>query len=160
GGECRPGWLHTNVQGYQGVFFLQDAWKPIRYLTITPGAALDVAHSSDERKRTVTDFVTGTPHLSFNWDATHDGRTSIRGGFANYVDLGFLALARFESRTLFSRTCFYDADNKAYDTNCSTSGGDAGVTVGLPNGPDGGTNKLRPPRTWEYMLGAEREIVQ
>lgn len=164
---CRPGWLHTNVTGQTAVVFLQDAWKPTRYVTLTPGVALDYGGSEDDRKKTVTSFTTFTPHVSAVWDATHDGRTAVRASFNQYVDTGFLALARFAGKALFEKTCFWDEEAKSYTADCSTAGGNDGYTVGLPYGPDAVgpdgkplTRKLVPPRTWEYTLGAEREIMQ
>jgi hypothetical protein len=99
------------------------------------------------------------------WNATHDGKTALRAGLENRVDPGFLALAAWNSRALYSKRCDWDPQAMAYIRNCTSSGGDTGQTVGLPCSPDGtypdGTRcdtKLRMPRVWEYTLGAEREI--
>jgi hypothetical protein len=165
-GECRSGWIRTVITGREGHLFLQDAWKPTRHLTITPGVALHYARSLDDKERVVTNILAPTPHLQVSWDPTHDGRTVIRGSFSNYVDTGFLALARFTSRSLYSNTCFWDEDAQAFVGNCRRSGGNGATTVGLPCGPNGlnpdGSScktELRTPRTWEYTVGAEREIV-
>ncbi len=165
-GECRSGWVRTEPTGREAHIFLQDAWKPTRYVTIVPGLALHSGHSQDDQERIVTDITAFTPHLQATWDPTHDGRTVIRGSFSNYVDTGFLELAQFTGRSLYSKTCDWDPEAKAYIRNCRASGGSSATTVGLPCGPDGvgedGTScltRLRAPRTWEYTLGAEREIT-
>ena len=35
------------------------------------------------------DFAALTPHMAGAWDATHDGRTVLRGSFNQYVDVAF-----------------------------------------------------------------------
>jgi hypothetical protein len=165
-GECRSGWLRSNVQGSTTSVFLQDAWKPTRYVMITPGVAVHTGSSENDRGTAVTEIFALTPHLSASWDATHDGKTVLRASFNGYADTGFLALARFTARGLYEKQCFWDADAKAYVGNCRAQGGNTGVTVGLPCGPDGtnpdGTScrtPLRAPRVWEYTIGGEREVV-
>ncbi len=165
-GECRPGWLRSVVTGSESLVFLNDAWKPTRYLTITPGVAMHLGHSEDDRHTKVTNITAFSPHLSAVWDATHDGRTVVRSSVNNYVDTGFLALAKFTSRSLYRKTCNWDPEVQAYVRNCISSGGNSGTTAGLPCGPEGVnpdgsrcTSPLRPPRVWEYTLGFEREIL-
>ena len=65
-----------------------------------------------------------------------------------------------------SQTCLWDAEAGAYSRDCAFAGGASGRTVGLPCGPTGrnpdGTScvqALSVPRTWEYTLGAEREVL-
>jgi hypothetical protein len=165
-GNCHHNWLYTDLTGSKFLFYLTDAWKPTRYLTITPGVALHISRSRDDKNTIVTDTIAGTPHLEAVWDPTHDGRTAVRGSFNNYVDPGFLALSGFTSRQLFRKRCDWDAQAMAYIRNCRSSGGDSGGTVGLPCGPDGialdgspCSSKLRLPRVWEYTIGVEREIL-
>lgn len=165
-GDCRGGWLLSTVSAHSGLFYLVDQWKPTRYVTITPQLGLHRGISTDDRSRTVYDFWVVTPNIQVAWDATHDGRTKLAAGYAQLVDTGFLALARFAGRRLFSNTCFWDNDVQGYVGNCRVAGGDEAVTVGLPCGPDGlnpdGSScatRLRPPRTHEFVLSAEREVV-
>lgn len=165
-GNCRSGWLRTEIGSRKLLLHLSDQWRPTRYVTITPGLAFHRATSEDDRERIVTDIATVTPHIAVSWDPTHDGRTVIKASYNNYVDTGFLALAAFTSRQLTTRQCFYDTDIGGFVRDCRFTGGDQATTVGLPCGPDGrnpdGTScatKLRAPRTHEVTLGAEREIV-
>jgi hypothetical protein len=166
GGVCRTGWLRSDVSGTNITLFVSDQWKPTRYLTITPGLALNRGVSQDDRQVTVTDITAVTPHLQVAWNATHDGKTVLRASYNQNVDTGFLALARFTGRRLTSRTCSWDENVGGYVGNCRTTGGDSSTTVGLPCGPDGlnpdGTTcatKLRAPRTFEYTVGASRELI-
>ncbi len=164
-GMCRRNLLNSNVQGQRGMAWLEDRFRPTRFLTITPGIAAHLGSSQDDRENQVTDIFAITPHLAATWDATHDSKTSVRGSFDGAADTGFLALDRFQGRALFSRTCLWDPATQTYSRNCRSEGGNEGRTVGLPCGPDGVapdgkkcTSKLRPARTWEYSLGVEREI--
>jgi hypothetical protein len=164
-GVCNHNWLYTDISANDHLYFLTDAFKPTRYVTITPGVALHVTSSRNDKGNLATDAMTFTPHLEGAWDPTHDGRTVMRASFNNYVDHGFLTLAGLSSRQLFSKRCDWDAQAMAYIRNCRIQGGDSGTTANLPCGPSGvnpdGTScqtKFRLPRVWEYTLGAEREI--
>ena len=166
GGNCRSGWLRSEVRSTSFMLHLSDQFKPTRYVTIIPGIALHRSSSEDDRERNVTDIVALTPHLAVAWDPTHDGRTKLRASYNSYVDTGFLALARFTSRQLTERFCFYNDDIRGFVDNCRLSGGQESTTVGLPCGPDGvnpdGSScktNLRTPRTHEFTLGAEREVI-
>ena len=82
------------------------------------------------------------------------------------ADTGFLALARFTSRSLYERRCNWDSEAGAYVANCRSQGGNDSQTVGLPCGPEGFSpdgspcrSKLTAPRIWEFNAGAEREIL-
>jgi len=165
-GVCNKNWLYSDLSARQGLYYLTDAFKPTRYLTLTPGVALHVTSSHNDKGQVATDALTFTPHIQVAWDPTHDGKTVLRASFNNYVDHGFLSLAALSSRDLYSKRCDWDDQVKAYIRNCRSSGGDSATTIGLPCGPDGlnpdGSSckeKLRLPRVWEYTLGAEREIV-
>jgi hypothetical protein len=165
-GICNRNWLYSDITGRRSLFFLTDAYKPTRYLTITPGVAMHIIFSRNDKGTVATDGTALTPHLAVAWDPTHDGRTALRGSFNNYVDHGRLALAGITSRELYTKRCDWDAQAMAYIRDCRSEGGDSSTTIGRPCGPDGvnpdGTRcdtKLRLPRVWEYTLGAEREIV-
>jgi hypothetical protein len=164
-GDCHHSWLYSALTATHTLAYLSEAWKPTRHLTITPEVAMQISKSRDDKGVAVTDTMAFTPHLQVAWDATHDGRTVIRGSFNNYVDPGFLALARFTSRQLFRKRCDWNEMAQAFIDNCRISGGEGSQTVGVPCAPDGlradGTpcnTKLRLPRVWEYTIGAEREV--
>jgi hypothetical protein len=99
------------------------------------------------------------------WDATHDGRTAIRGSFANYVDADAVRVSSYALGSQVSRECQWDDTTQGYTKNCTYAGGANSVTFGLPCGPQGIDPNGKPcsqniqlPRMWEYTLGAEREL--
>jgi hypothetical protein len=162
----RRGWFIRTGTTWRNMTSLSDSWKPTRHLTITPGVAVIKVNSSNNEGVTVLDAIAATPHLAVAWDATHDGRTVVRGSFNNYLDVDGTGLARFTVESQVSRTCRYDAASGTFTAGCTYAGGTTGRTIGRPCGPTGVQNgvpceeKLKVPRTWEYTVGAEREIVQ
>jgi hypothetical protein len=165
-GICRTNYLRSTVTGDHLRVSLSDSWKPTRYLTFSPGIAFHRGNSQNDRGVKVTNINAFTPHLSAIWDATHDGKTKLYASFGGIADTGFLALARFTSRSLYSRRCGWDSEAGAYVANCRSEGGNDSTTVGLPCGPTGFSadgnpchSKLSAPRIWEYSAGAEREIL-
>ena len=165
--NARYGYFIATSSANLWVNSLQDSARVTRYLTVSPGVAMITTASSNARSGTVTDGVSFTPHLAVAWDATHDGRTVVRGSFNQYVDpdLGRLARHTLGGRT--SRICQWNAATQLYDTSCEWSGGAETVTVGLPCGPTGldpqgrrCDEKLKTPRTTEWTVGAEREVIE
>jgi len=169
-GYCRRGGLETTTQGRQLLVFAQDGWSPRFYdaVTLTPGVGIQHGQTSNFEGATVTEFTTATPHINFTWRPLQGNRTVVRGGYNQYVDVGFLALAGFAGRSLETQRCRYDADSvlpeeERYTLDCFSGGGEEGVTVGHPRGPEGedltNPDPLRTPRVHELHVGAEREVV-
>jgi hypothetical protein len=165
-GICRRDYLRSHVSGTSGLFTLSDDFTPTRYLSIKPGVAFHAGTSENDKGVKVTNMTAFTPHLSTTWDPTHNGKTKLQATFRGVADTGFLALARFTSRSLYSRQCTWDEESESYARDCRSSGGNDSTTVGLPCGPDGfnpdGTpcrTKLKPPRVWETTATAEREVM-
>jgi hypothetical protein len=107
------------------------------------------------------------PGISAVWDATHDGRTAVRGSLSTYVDLDVGAVARHMLGSQAQQRCRWNATTQAYDTGCVFSGGLSRNTIGKPCGPSGVTAEgdsceqgLQIPRTYEVAFGAERELIQ
>jgi hypothetical protein len=164
---CQQGRLETSVSGNKLIAFVQDNWKLPRYnrLRLIPGAAFHFGNAVNPDGETVTDFKTGTLHLNFTWDPFGNGKTVLRGGYNQYVDVGFLSLARFIGRDLISYECEWDENTGTYSRNCNLGGQTR--TVGRPSGPDydasgKAVNKFNPdalsvPRVHELTVGLERE---
>jgi hypothetical protein len=138
-----------------------------RYFTLTPGVGVTMGRATAFTGDSPVDALAFTPHISAAWDATHDGRTVLRSSFNNYVDVNAMTIARHQVGSQVSQTCRWNEERGVYDSNCTYSGGGSRNTIGLPCGQSGvdidGTpcrEKLRIPRTWEYTVGAEREVLQ
>jgi hypothetical protein len=164
--EGRHGRFSSGSNNWKLVTSLSDAWQIRRFVTLTPGAALVKARVNGGDGVTTIDALAATGHLSAAWDATHDGRTTLRASVNTYLDVNGADATRFSTGSLVKRTCLWDPATATYSRECSVAGGVAGRTVGSPCGPTGynpdGTrcvHALAVPRTWEWVLGAEREIA-
>ncbi len=165
--KCTQGTLDTSVQGLKLIAFFKDTWTVPKYkrLKLIPGVAVHFGNTINPDGETVTSFATATPHINFAWDLMGNGKTVIRGGYNQYVDTGFLALARFIGRDLISYQCNYDQATQTYSTGCRLGGQTR--TVGMPQGPTYGQDgkvkdKFNPdaltiPRVHEVTFGVERE---
>jgi hypothetical protein len=166
GGNCSRNFLRSSLIGSDALFNLSDSWKPTRYLTFKPGVAFHMGGAQDDKGTEVTNITAFTPHFAALWDPTHDGKTKLQFTFDGIADTGFLALARFTSRSLYSQNCRWDPMTQTYSQDCRSGGGNDSRTVGLPCGPSGvrpdGSScrtELTTPRVWEATLGGEREIA-
>jgi hypothetical protein len=164
--DARYGWFIRSSGSWRNVTSLSDSMRIARYLTLTPGVAFTKARAFNGLGETPMDVNALTPHLAMAWDATQDGRTVLRGSFNQYVDVDAAAVANFTVGDRVSRTCQWDVPSQTFSANCTFGGGLSGRTVGLPCGATGFDvdgrpckQKLRAPRTTEYTLGAEREII-
>ena len=164
--DARRGYWVRSSSGYRFSNSISDAIRPTRYLTLTPGVALTVNKAGTNRAGNVIDQAAFTPHLSVAWDATHDGRTVLRASHNQYVDTDAVRIARHALDDGVMRECRYNPATSQYDLECRYTGGRGGRTVGLPCGPQGvnpdGSScvqKIKTPRTYEFTLGAEREVI-
>ncbi|MCA9666655.1 MAG: TonB-dependent receptor [Myxococcales bacterium] len=166
--KCRQGKLATSTSGNKLILFLQDTWRlpKLKRLRLIPGVALHAANSVNPDGRTVTSFLTATAHLNFALDVFGDGKTVLRGGYNQYVDMGFLSIPRFIGRAQIEQTCNWDPETRTYSLNCRVGGQIR--TVGVPRpqfDADGNLSQdarfnpgaLSPPRTHELVLGVARE---
>jgi hypothetical protein len=162
--EAHHGFWVRASDGFRFSNSISDVIRLTRFLTLTPGVALTVNRAGTNRLGTVIDQKAFTPHVSLAWDATHDGRTVIRASYNHYVDTDAIRTVRQAMGDGVSRECKWNPATMAYDTDCKWAGGVR--TIGLPCGPGGvnadGTScreDLTTPRTVEYTLGMERELV-
>jgi Carboxypeptidase regulatory-like domain len=164
---ARYGWFITTATSQRNAASIADSWRPTRFLTVSPALAFVNAWVNNSQGDTVLSSGAFAPALAVAWDATHDGRTVLRGSYNNYVDVDITGLAGFTLGSQVSRRCRWNAATQAFDQGCTYSGGRSTNTVGLPCGPSGlngdGTScaeTLQIPRTTELTAGAERELVQ
>jgi hypothetical protein len=163
-------WIGTDVI-WRNNLSLSDSWRPTRHLTITPALSYIWTRGQNSRGDTVMDVQTWAPSVAGAWDATHDGRTVVRGSASQYVDVAIRTPVLHTIGEPTSRRCAWDATLNGgaggySDTNCEYRGGVGRNTVGLPCGPSGigpdgqsCKEELKVPRTNEFTLGGEREIV-
>jgi hypothetical protein len=163
----RYGWWIADTNVTRHTATLVDSWKPTRYLTITPGINNIWATASNGKGDDLGNLLTWAPTLSSAWDATHDGRTVLRGSVNQYVDVDMVNIARHSLGSQASQNCKWDPNTNTFTKDCVFSGGRSANTFGSPCGPSGVDaagddchEKLKIPRTWEYTLGGEREVVQ
>jgi hypothetical protein len=159
-------WVRSST-GSRMINSVNDSIRVSRFLTVTPGLALIINSAGTSRQSGVIEQLDVTPHLAVAWDAFHDGTTVVRGSFSQYLDTDAVRIARYTLGGGVSRECRWNPATNDFSTDCRFTGGIQGSTMGLPCGPSGvnadGTDckeKLKTPRTWEYTLGAEREVIQ
>ena len=164
--EARRGYWVRASSGFRFANSVSDVMRITRHLTVTPGLALTVNRAGTNLVGTVVNQTALTPHLSVTWDATHDGATVLRASHNQYIDTDAVRVARHALDDGVSRECRFNPTTGLYDSECRFIGGGGGRTVGLPCGPQGiradGTpcrEKLVAPRTYEYTVGAEREVL-
>jgi hypothetical protein len=165
--EARYGWYISRATVRRHTTTLSDSWRPTRYLTVSGALSHVWAAGDNSRGHRVVDNQGFAPSLTGAWDATHDGRTVLRGSVSQYVDVDILAVSRHTLGSQTQQRCRWNEITSAFDSGCVYSGGLSSNTVGLPCGPTGlypdGSScrqSLRLPRTWELTLGSEREVVQ
>src|SRR6185436_2280504 len=114
----------------------------------------------------VVNNTTWAPSVAGAWDATHDGRTVIRGSYSQYVDVAVRTPVLHTIGSQANQRCLWNPMTNAYDRDCVYSGGVSRNTFGRPCGPTGidatGAScqeSLKVPRTFEYTIGGEREII-
>ena len=73
-----------------------------------PEIGLALGHTANDAGDTVSQFLTATAHLNLTWRPLGDNKTVVRGGYNQYVDMGFLGIPGFVGKSLFSRQCEID----------------------------------------------------
>jgi hypothetical protein len=165
--SARQGWFITSRNSWRNALSLVDAWRPTRYLTVTPGGSAIYVNSTTNLGTTIMSQWTWAPSVSVAWDATHDGRTALRASYNQYVDVDLAPVAAAALGNQVRQRCAWNPTTNAYDTGCTFSGGPSDTTIGLPCGPSGidasgksCRTSLQVPKTYEYTLGAQREVVE
>jgi hypothetical protein len=165
--DARLGWWIGTDVIYRNNAAFSDAWRPTRHLTITPAISYVWASGENSANKTEVTAKSWAPSVAAAWDATHDGRTVIRGSVSKYVDVAIRTQVQHTLGDQVRKTCNWDGEGENYNTNCEYSGGGGKNTLGLPCGPTGidptgapCVQKLKTPHAMEYTLGGEREVVE
>jgi hypothetical protein len=159
-------WIGTDVI-YRNNASFSDAWRPTRHLTVTPAISYVWSSGENSASPDKVNAKAWAPSVAVAWDATHDGRTVLRGSYSQYVDVAIRNQVLHTLGDQVRRMCLLDNTTGEYTRNCEYSGGAGKNTLGLPCGPNGvdpsGTpcrTALKTPRTIEYTMGGEREVVE
>jgi hypothetical protein len=165
--SARYGWYINDFAWRRHTGTLRDKWRPTRYLTITGGLSHVWAQGSNSSGDSAIDRATVVPSVSAAWDATHDGRTVVRGSASRYADVEIADAVRHTLGSRVSYKCNWNDATQQFDRSCAYSGGATTSTFGRPCGPSGialdGTPCFEPlgiPHTFELTAGGEREVVQ
>jgi hypothetical protein len=163
----RTGWFIATDVIYRNNASFSDSWRPTRHLTLTPAISYVWTSGENSAGQKVIDSKAWAPSVSGAWDATHDGRTVIRGSYSQYVDVAIRTPVLHTIGSQTQQRCLWNAATESYDRDCVYSGGLSRNTFGSPCGPSGidaqGNScrqALTVPRTIEYTIGGEREISQ
>jgi hypothetical protein len=163
--DARFGWWIGSDTIYRNNASFSDAWRPTRHVTITPAISYVWSRGTNSQGHTVVNSKTWAPSVAGAWDATHDGRTVIRGSYSQYVDMAIRTPVQHTIGDPITQRCLWNASRNAFDRNCEYRGGNRN-TFGLPCGPTGidvrgnpCSERLGVPRTHEYTLGGEREVI-
>jgi hypothetical protein len=165
--EARYGWWIGSDTLTRHVAAVSDSWRPTRHLTLTPALSYAWAYGTNSAGDKVIDNKAWAPSATIAWDATHDGRTVVRGGYSQYVDVAIRTPVLHTLGSQVKQRCKWNTSTEKFDKECEYSGGASRNTFGLPCGPTGVNvdgspcrEALTIPRTYEYTMGAEREILQ
>ena len=146
----------TSISGDAEGLFVQDVWKPFENFTIRPGLRFDSARLRNWEGETQVAINTVSPRIGIAWDPFNDGKMSLRAGYYQYVETGYLSLSSFAGgNAKLVRTYEYNPSTEKYDIFVREIGGASG-NVGKEYLKDP-WNQQRP-RTHEFILGAGREL--
>ncbi len=129
--------------------FLQDDWQLTPFLTLNLGLRW-------EKETSVPDNNNVAPRLGFHWDASQDGRTSVRGGYGIFYSFVFSFVDSLErlygsgGRQIVALT-----DNEPVDVLL-----DATIATNFfVNAPEWAPADRKAPKAQHLTFGIEREIL-
>jgi len=116
-------------QKYQGVstgLFIQDRWKPTKWLTIQPGIRLDYGWTQNAAGETASSLFGISPRLAFNFDLTKDQKTILVLSYGRATEVMNLLPAAYGSPSALSTTYDWVGADKAFSQVNSVTGGRGG----------------------------------
>ncbi len=156
--------LHQQGFGIGG--FIQDLWKPTKWLTIVPGLRIDYGQTKNSQNQIVQNLLGFGPRLGVNVDLTRDGKTVFKFAYGRANEtLSLLSTSSADARQ-FTSTWQWNRTSNRYDRFVISSGGAKGydLTGRCEDGtvsPDCGNARLSltPPRADFVTVSLDREIV-
>lgn len=127
--------------------FVQDDWQLTPFFTLNLGLRW-------EKETSVPDNDNLAPRFGFHWDATHDGRTSIRGGYGIFYSFVFSIIDSLEG--------LYGNDGRRVAAFTSLEPRGAPATRIAANffveAPEWAPDERKSPWAQHVTFGVEREI--
>ena len=128
--------------------YIQDRWKPIKRLTITPGLRLDWGYSVNSQGQTVSNLFGVGPRLGINVDLTGDAKTIFSAYYGRANETSTLLAAAYADLTKALYVNFWDGTQ---------------FTPGYSVYGEGGyqiDRNIKPPHTDEVTLSLRREVFR
>jgi len=82
----------SDYSGSVATLFAQDAWRPVRDLTLKLGLRYDTVTYDTNTGTQIADLATLQPRLGAAWDLTGDGRSILRGSWGRFMHPNMLTL--------------------------------------------------------------------
>lgn len=154
--------------GWSAGLFLQDTWKPIRWLTITPGLRIDYGTANNSLGQVVQNFLGFGPRLAAALDVTRDGRTFIKASYGRSNEVSTLLNAASADRGGAQSLWNFNPASGRFDSFFTSSGGGDGYDLrghctpgDKPTLACGNARlNLDPPHADMVILSVERELFQ
>ena len=163
---------HPDLTDYSG--FVEDEWRVTPSLTVNLGVRYDfqdvaqgdvrnpdaqLAAAGLDTRNTVDDTNNWAPRLGFAWDATHDGRTLVRGGYGIFYGrtTGIMVGTALSNNGINVQTITFTGNQVPTYPNTFPSI-PTGVTIPKPTifvfDPD-----FQEPRVQQASLGIDRAVT-
>jgi hypothetical protein len=150
--------------------FVQDTWKPTRWLTIVPGMRIDYGISKNSQGETAQNLLGIGPRLGMNLDLTRDGKTVLKVAYGRANEVLSLYSASAADATPLNSTWAWNRTSRRFDRFFGSSGGKDGYDLSgrCADGENAGQAtadcgnaklSLTPPRADFFTASLEREVV-
>lgn len=162
--------LVLRQQGFGVGGFIQDLWKPTRWLTIVPGMRIDYGVTKNSQGEVVQNLLGFGPRLGISVDLTRDGKTVVKFAYGRANEtLSLLTASSADARQQLS-TWQWNRSSGRFDRFVSSSGGKSGYDLRgrCTDGENQGQLlaecgnarlSLTPPRADFVTASIDREVV-
>lgn len=155
--------------GYGVGTFIQDLWKPTRWLTVLGGLRIDYGRYTNSLGEVVQNLLGFGPRVAVNVDLSRDGRTLFKFAYGRANEVNTLLSAGQADLGGFKSTYQFNPATGRFDQFFSSGGGTTGYDLrGIcQDGPDKGKAtlacgnaalNLHPPQTDSVIVSLERAL--